>query len=159
MLVFRNDILLKIDEYEQSLGNASIFSYWAATHIANDTIMLCMVVAEITIYAIFFFLMYKHDNNQGLRRILDPNVIRNRNRRNAITFFGQFCSFLFEFSWTILIVFTDVIGYRTKGLIFARFFVKMALFPIISVIDVMTSNNLRSHVFNFNLYDFIFGLK
>jgi hypothetical protein len=159
MLVFRNHILILLDEYEQSLGNSSISSYWAAARLAINVSMLCMVVAEIIIYIIFFHDMYKNDNSQGLRRLLDPSVIRSRNRRNAITFFGQFCSFLFEFSWTLLYVFTVVIGIRSKGLVFARFFLKMVSFPIISIVDVLTSNILRSKLFKFNLYDFIFGLK
>ena len=152
MLVFRKPMLVILDEYEQSLGNFSIISYWATTQMTISVIMLFMVVAEIIIYIIFFHHMYKHDNSQGLRRLLDPSVIRSRNRRNAITFFGQFCSFFFEFSWILFFVLTAVIGNRTKELIFSRFLIKMVSFPVISVLDVLTSTTLRYKVFKFNLY-------
>ena len=159
MSVLRTPILIVLDEYEQSLGNSSIVSYWATTKMVINVTMMCMVVAEITIYIIFFHHMYKNDNSRGLRRLLNPSVIRSRNRRNAITFFGQFCSFLIKFSFTLIYVFSGVIGTRTKGLIYARFFIRMASFPIISIVNVLTSNTLRSKIFKFNIYDFIFGLK
>jgi hypothetical protein len=159
MLVFKNPILFILDEYEQSRGNPSILSYWATTRMTIDVILMFMVVAEIIIYIIFFHHMYKNDNSQGLRKLLDPGMIHSRNKRNAITFFGQFCSFIFNFSLTLVFLLTAVIGIRSKGLVFARFFIKMVSFPAISILDVLTSTTLRSKVFKFNLYDIIFCLK
>ena len=159
MLVFNKPMLFVLDEYEQSRGNHSILSYWATTRMTINVILMLMVVAEIIIYIIFFHHMYKNDNSQGLRKLLDPGVIRSRNKRNAITFFGQFCSFIFKFSWTLVLVLTSVIGIRSKGLVIARFFIKMVSFPAMSILDVLTSTTLRSKVFKFNLYDIIFGLK
>jgi hypothetical protein len=159
MLVLPNPMFFILDEYEQSRGNPSILSYWATTRMTINVILLFTVVAEIIIYIIFFHHMYKNDNSQGLRQLLDPRVIRSRNKRNAIPFFGQFCSFIFKFSLTLIWVLTTVIGIRSKGLILARFFIRMVSFPAISILDVLTSTTLRSNVFKFNLYDIIFGLK
>ena len=47
----------------------------------------------------FFYNIYKHDNSDVLRKLLGRNTIRNRNRKNAITFLGQFGTFIIEISF------------------------------------------------------------
>ena len=160
-LVYRNAIMLVLDEYEQSRGNPSIYSHWITTLLTVSYSRICMVLLEVIIYAIFFFHMYKHDNNELLRRLLDPNVTRTRNRNNAITFFGQFCSFSIELMWIILYIITlpQDKDNESNPWIKIRFVVRMISFTCMPVIEVLTSKTLRARIHRFSLYDFIFGLK
>ena len=161
-LIPRKSIMIILDEYEQSLGKPSIYSYWTSMKLAISYSKVCMVVLEIIIYAMFFIHMYKHDNNELLRRLLTPNVTRNRNRTNAITFFGQFCSFVIEFSWIILYVITIPLDNKVgslKEFIVIRFIVRLISFTCIPIIEVLTSKPLRNRLYKFSLYDFIFGIK
>ena len=88
--------------------------------------------------------MYRHDNNEGLRRLLGSNIIKLRNRRNAITFFGQFCSFAFEFSIGILII-CAVKGDAPWGVVFV---LKVVCFTSMSIVEVVTSTTLRARIFD-----------
>ena len=160
-LVNRMPIMIVLDEYEQSLGNPSIFSFWITSMLAISYSRICMVVLEVIIYFVFFYHMYRHDNNEMLRRLLDPNVTRHRNRTNAITFVGQFCSFSIELVWVILYIMTIPKDNNTKGgkLIILRFIVRIISFTCIPIIEVITSKILRARIYRFSLYDFIFGLS
>ena len=161
-LIARKSIMILLDEYEQSRGEPSIYMYWTTMKLAVAYSRVCMVVLEIIIYAMFFIHVYKHDNNELLRRLLTPNVTRNRNRTNAISFFGQFCSFVIEFSWIILYVITIPLDNKVgsyKEFIVIRFIVRLLSFTCIPIIEVLTSNSLRNRMYKFSLYDFIFGLK
>ena len=69
-----------LDEYEQGKGGPSIFQYFIYPRIASGGIMLLVTISELSIYIILFRFMYLHDNNERLRRLLEPNVIRQRNK-------------------------------------------------------------------------------
>ena len=43
-----------------------------------------MTIAEITLYCVYFHHIYRHDNNERIKRLLEPAVIRKRNRQNAM---------------------------------------------------------------------------
>ena len=158
-LMYRIPIMTVLDEYEQSKGNFSIYSFWLRTALVISFSRICMVVLEIIIYTIFFHHMYKHDNNELLRRLLGTNVTRKRNRTNAITFFGQFCSFSIELVWILLYIITLPQDNNKGGLIVIRFIVRMVSFTFIPIIEVLTSKTLKARMYKFSLYDFIFGLK
>ena len=163
-LIYRRPLMILLDEYEQSLGNPSIFAFWTSTVLAMSYSRVFMVELEIIIYAIFFYHMYKHDNSEMLRRLLDPNVTRNRNRTNAVTFFGQFCSFAIELSWTILYIITIPLNNNLsnnpyKKIIVIRFILRLVSFTCIPIIEVLTSKTLRARIYRFSLYDFIFRLN
>ena len=140
-------ILRLLDDYEQSRGNHSIFSQWRDYRIIICVVMVLLTIAEITIYVIFFHHMYVHDNQERLRRLLEPGVIKLRNRTNAITFFGQFCSFVFEFSIGILTI-CGVKGLFIEawGLVFV---LKVTCFTCMSMVEVLTSSTLRPRIFKF----------
>ena len=105
---------------------------------------MLMMTAEITIYVLFFHHVYRNDNGEGLRRLLEPSVIRRRNRTNAITFFAQFCSFVFEFSIGIVII-SAVMGGAPFS---AVYILKVISFTSMSIIEVVASNSLRQRIFN-----------
>ena len=107
---------------------------------------MIITIAEISIYVSFFHYMYKHDNNERLARLLEPANIKKRNRQNALTFFGQFCAFVFEFIGGILILMATY-GYNGYGAVYV---LKHASFTAISVIEVLTSSILRPRIFRWS---------
>ena len=132
-----------LDEYEQGKGGSPIYEYFIYPRIAIGGIMLFMTISEIIIYIIFFRFIYLHDNTERLRALLEPNVIRKRNKTNAITFFGQFCSFLFEVSIWILFTFAMLVGNVSVVLLAVFSILRTISFTCMTIIEVMTSNSLR----------------
>ena len=134
-------------DYDHSGGNPTTHA-WRNVNLIRGALGMGMTVAEICIYITFFHFVFKHDNNKRLRQLLDPSVIRKRNRRNAITFFSQFCSFVLEFTFTLLIILDSVYGPVFGG---GPFVVAMKLkatsFATMSAIEVLTSCRLRSRLF------------
>jgi hypothetical protein len=159
MFVPKLQVLQSLDEYEQSRGNLSTMSYLIKIEIGIGAVMALMTISEIIIYIVFFHHMYKHDNSDRLRRLLERNVIKGRNRRNAITFFGQFCSFMFEFTEVLLFVLAYTIGTKTNNLPLIAIVFRRSSFVIMPMVEVMTSDVLRGRRFKFELYNLIFGLN
>jgi len=155
----KKEVLQILDEYEQSRGNLSILSYFIKVNVGNGGVMAFMIFSEIIIYAIFFHHMYKHDNNDRLRRLLDPKVIRGRNRKNAITFIGQFVSFLFELTGILLMVTAFAIGTSANKIPVVGFIFRRYSFAIMSMFDVLTSDVLKKRLHKIELYNIIFGLN
>ena len=131
-----------LDEYEISRQNSSIYQYWIDIRAFLGFVGVCLNTTELIIYFNVFYILYKHDNNELLRRLLDPSVTTKRNRTNAITFFGQFCSFVVEISVIISVIISTKI--HAWFMVFA---LKYAGFAAMSIVEVMTSNALRSRLF------------
>ena len=129
--------------YEKSRENASIYAHWSDVRTILGSIMVLSTTAEITIYVIFFHHLYRHDNNERLSRLLAPNVIKRRNRMNAITFFGQFYSFAFEFTFWFIVI-CAVNGDAPFGIIVV---LKVTSFTSMALVEVLTSHVLRPRLF------------
>ena len=137
-------LLRMLDEYEQGKGGSSIYDYFIYPRIAIGGIMLFITMSELIVYIIFFRFIYLHDNNEKLRALLEPQVIRKRNKRNAITFFGQFCSFLFEVSIWILFTLAMMVGKGSVLLLAVFSILRTISFTCMTIIEIMTSGSLRS---------------
>ena len=137
-------LLRMLDEYEQGKGGPSIYKYFIYPRIAIGGIMLFMTMTELVIYIIFFRFIYLHDNNEKLRALLEPQVIRKRNKTNAITFFGQFCSFLFEVSIWILFTLAMMVGKESVLLLAVFSILRTISFTCMTIIEIVTSSSLRS---------------
>ena len=148
-----------LDEYEQSHGKPSIYAYWRSVRIGLTAVGFASIMAEIFIYVVFFHHMYMHDNSENIRRILHSDVIKKRNRTNAISFFTQFCSFLMELAWLMLFIITTIMGNKQNGLPFMQRLVRLLSFSLISMIEVLFSRVLRQRTFQLNIYDIIHGLN
>ena len=141
-----------LEEYKESQGQDSTAPLWNFMATVVFLILIVMTLAEITTYCVYFHYIYRHDNSERLKRLLEPAVIRNRNKRNAITFFGQFCSFVFDITINICIVimtvaFGDNYMLEYYWRLFAVIFVmKPASFTAMSMVEVLTSTNLRSRM-------------
>jgi hypothetical protein len=152
-------VLQILDEYEQSRGNLSILSYFVKVNVGIGVVMALIIISEIVIYIIFFHHMYKYDNSETLRRILKPTVIKRRNRKNAITFIGQFFSFLFELTGLLLMVMAYTIGSEANKIPLVALIFRKYSFAIISMVEVLTSDVLRKRLFKIELYNIVFGLN
>ena len=151
-----------LEENEQSRGNPSIMEYIIKVYLGNGIAYVLIVTSEIIIYMIFFRYIYKHNNNERLRRLLEPEVLRRRNKTNAITFFGQFCSFAFEFTVYTLITLAYTFGRKINHLWPVALAFSRMTFGVMAAIEVITSPVLRARMFNIDtawMYNIIFGLK
>ena len=150
MFVYRWPVFSLLDEYEQSRGNPSIMEYLVKVHAGVGLCLSLMVTTELMIYIVFFHHMYKHNNNERLRRLLEPDVIRRRHKRNAITFFGQFCSFIFEFSFAtfgICIMLIEEVKNYSDMIQILLVAAKTFCFACMSIVEVLTSSQLRPNMF------------
>ena len=147
MPILKNQPIKLLDEYEQSRGNPSIYAYWRNVRVILSFTGACMIIVQIGIYISFFRLMFKNDNREVLRRLLGPDVIRLRNRTNAITFFGQFCSFVFEFSVIILILLAASVMKDSFYSLAIILILKSGGFTAMAIVEVLTSPTLRNRLF------------
>ena len=136
-----------LDAYWKIIGNPSEYSYLIFIRTINISLLLAMVCAQIAIYVIFFHHLYKHDNSERLRRLLDASAIKRRNKQNALTFFSQFCSFVFEISFISVVFIAIWMGTSKNLLYFLVTVLKKISFSGTAMIEVFTSSNLRKNVF------------
>ena len=64
-------ILELIDNYYQSLGETSVFPYWHISRAIIGKMLGTMTIIEISMYIFLFRYMYRHDNDEKLKRLLD----------------------------------------------------------------------------------------
>ena len=106
--------------------------------------LLC-VVAELVCYVVFFGHFYFHDREMLKKKILKADVIQRRNQKNAITFLGQFWTFMTE----CIIVILVFISLNEKSDISGRAFAVIGFwieFGIVSVVDVCASESLGNYL-------------
>ena len=159
-MIFHNHmpIFKLLDEYEQSLGNSSPLLYHMKVVLTCGVSLILGTILEIMIYVIYFYHVYKHDNNYNLRRLLEPGAIRYRNRTNATSFFAQFCSFAFELTVLLLLLFSLKFGTR-DNVVHTMFILFWRLqFSAMAMIEVLLSKKLRKRIFSIDLFTIIFGL-
>ena len=130
--------------YEMSRGNDPLYAPKIQMHIIHGLLVM-MTIAELLIYVAFFHHVYRHDNGKGMLAILRPEVIRKRNRTNAITFLGQFFAFICKF--VIFIMLVIAVGRKDIGdsnLFIVVLLIRSVGFALLSMVEVMTSDALRS---------------
>ena len=143
----KRQVLQLLENYEQGLGRPSIYSYWRDVRIIIGGFLALTTTAQIIIYFIFFRHIYKHDNTERLRRLLGTGAITLRNRVNATTFFGEFCSFIFNLTFVLFINLAVWMGNSQNGLVGMAVMVGGITFTGQSVIEVFTSVPLRRALF------------
>ena len=129
-----------IDVYNQSDGSLSTLEFHIMDKIIRGVLLLVPMIAEIAIYCIFFRHMYKHDNNEGLKKILEVEVVHERNRRNAMTFLSLFFSFLVETLFQILIIISQLTPFH-YGLPMA---LRKITLTAMAIVEVITSRELNN---------------
>ena len=134
-----------IGQYQQSLGDFPSYLFINKFRIYFGLTLVLMTIAELTIYICFFRHIYKNDNSKSLLKALGPKVIKSRNKKNALTFFSQFCSFIFQVSFMLLMLLASFnTPNKSHAYILATILKKVA-FAAMTVIEVVTSRrNLNS---------------
>ena len=146
MIINKTPIFTLFDEYEQSLGNPSPMSYYLNVGFICIGSLLLATISEIMIYILYFYNVYIHDNNDNLRRLLEPDAVRYRNTRNATSFFAMFCSFAFELTVLLLLLLLRTFGTQHSDTIFVLFW--RLRFSAMAMIEVLLSKKLRKRIFN-----------
>ena len=99
---------------------------------------------ELTCYLVIFHHLYRHDNG-NIKKFLTKESIRHRNRRNAITFLGQFWGFTTEFSAMVILTATIALGGTDTQFKAVTNVLKMAtLDGILPMVEVLVSEQLRN---------------
>ena len=108
-------------------------------------VSLGAVAIELACYLAFFQHLASHDNSMLKKKVLNTGQVKSRRRENAITFLGQFYGFGVEVLLYVSLMYTlrekESIGYRVAIVVGV-----WLEFAIISIVEVMTSNNLREYL-------------
>ena len=108
-------------------------------------ISIVCVVAELACYIVIFGHLYLHNKAMMKKKITEPGVLERRQHKNAITFLGQFWTFVVECIVYLLMMYTmkkeSHYIYRLVAVI--GFWVE---FGLVSIVEVMTSQNLRRYL-------------
>ena len=143
-----------LDDYELSIGGSSSLTDWRNSYSKNFVLYQLVTITELCLYISFFHHMYKHDNCTRLARLLEPAIIRQRNKRNVISFFGQFCSFVMEFIGNVLFIIAIAKSAPKGENVEQDWYMYASLcypatFAAISFIEVITSSVLRPRILTF----------
>ena len=148
MFVPKYNILQILDVYGQSIGLPHVSSLMMLIRVSSWLLMMLCSFSELIIYVGIFHFLYTHDNSEYLRRILDYKCIKARNKKNAVTLFAHFCSFVIE----LLLMICCVIALRFGGSNNFVFPFLMTLKKIcltsMAIIEVVASSTLRPKVLN-----------
>ena len=143
-----SQVLNILGNYQQSSGLFPTYIYWKQFRSFLLIVMSSITLSEIAIYISFFHHLYKHDNSPSIRSLLEPKVIKSRNKKNALTFFSQFCTFVFEISFLMLMVFAAFISHNSKEKFVIAILLKKISFACIAAVEVCTSRkNLKVKLF------------
>ena len=76
--------------------------------ITNFTLLICqtIIIFEFICYFVVMFSVFMHDIRLATDKVIDTNVMKQRNKKNAITMTGQFLSFLVEIGFAILLLYS-----------------------------------------------------
>ena len=106
-------------------------------------ITILATVGEVVCYVLFFYEAYRHDNG-AIKDLLDPQVTKQRNRKNLTTFLGQMYAFATECGFLVIfliILATDSTDTSTKAMALV---IKTMEFGGLSLVEIITSENLRN---------------
>ena len=143
-----SEVLDILGNYQRSSGFLPTYFYWKQFRSFLILAMSSITLSEIAIYISFFYHLYKHDNSPSIRSLLEPKVIKSRNKKNALTFFSQFCTFVFEISFLMLMVFAALVSHNSKEKFVIAILLKKIAFASISTVEVLTSRkNLKVKLF------------
>ena len=78
----------------------------------------------------------------------DGEEAEDRNKKNAVTFFAQFCSFITELVFMVVAVYALRFGRSNNFVYYGLTILKKFCLCIMAVIEVVASSTLRSRVLN-----------
>ena len=99
----------------------------------------CCTVGELICYLVYFHHVFREING-SITRLLNPRVTRARNRKNIISFLGQFYGFLTEFAfWVTALIVRQQASPTTQLFVVG---LKFMDFGVLSMVEVLVSNAL-----------------
>ena len=99
---------------------------------------------EFCSYVIFYAHVYHHDNHVAVL-VVKREVVRKRNRTNAISMTGLLITLLMELAYNCwIVIFMTRGNFEQLREIFTL--VKMAEFSAVPAVQILTSPPLRNHV-------------
>jgi len=101
-----------------------------------------LVVAELGCYVVYFHHVFRNDNG-NIRNFLQENVIRARNKKNTISFLGQFYGFVTEFIFMVILTITLLMGKYYLELKAISVVVKFIEFGAFAMVEVLTCQEIR----------------
>ena len=112
-----------------------------ATRVCS-LVAMAGVVGELICYVLFFQHLYSHDEKMLTSKALSVRQVKKRHQQNAISFIGQFYTFLVKLTNIMFLIYTlnesSHAGWRMIFHIYIRI-----QFGIYSVVEVMTSQQLK----------------
>ena len=128
-----------LDTYSVSHGNDSILIYQTPLYFFSALAFLLMIIIELIIYLIFFCHLFLHDNSDGIKLILESEVIKRRNTRNGLTFFSHFCSFVAEFLMAVTFMIAIKKANNENPIFLIYCYARWFSLSGIAIIEVITS--------------------
>ncbi len=118
--------------------------------LRTQFIIVCAIFAmcNITELLVLFDYIYHHNKNIGAT-VLRPEVIGQRNRKNAITMVGQFCSWILELSYFFLLIFFATRLYHDLRREIASI-IKLYEFSLIPIVQILTTLSMRQFILGQN---------
>ena len=107
--------------------------------------MITGLFVELWIYVVFFGHLYSHDTRMLNRKVLSTRQVTKRRQKNVVTFLGQFYGFVVEFCTYLGFLYT----FKKSSNITFRVAIAIGYwveFGFASIIEVMTSQNLRQYL-------------
>ena len=106
-------------------------------------ITLSLQAGEFGIYLGLFYFIYKHDNG-SITKVLNQSVVRDRNRKNLVSFLGQFYGFVVECIFLIIILVLSFLSRKVAHEIHAiTIVVKFLDFGVLSAVEILSSASLK----------------
>ena len=109
------------------------------------SILLMLNVLEVLCYAVLFSHIFHHNNNIAIL-ILNPDVIKVRNTKNAISLIGQLATWILEASYALLGLYFVSLRLNVTGRELASF-IKLSEFTLIPLVQILCSPPLKNFVF------------
>ena len=139
------NIMDLLDTYRQSLGYDANLDRSTLVKQTAVTLVLALELIELVIYVVFFRHIYKHDNDEKIKKLLGVDEVKRRNIRNGLSFFSLFCSFFIKIVFFILVlVFTNFTTSESKYVILAVRFLRPFSLVTMAIIEVSTSSQLKA---------------
>jgi hypothetical protein len=99
-------------------------------------------LVELTCYLVIFHHVFTLDNG-NIKKFLDKECTRQRNRRNAITFLGQFWGFGTKFAIMVILTISIVLGGTNTQFKAFSAVLNCSVLGILSIVEVIASESLR----------------
>lgn len=113
--------------------------------IAIPTTAIVLTVAEMCSYCYLFYYVWKHDNKEAAR-LLSENIIRKRNRANALSLMGNFSTWLVNMIYVIGAGFVPVLFSNSVSVKEVTSFLKFFDYLVVPFVQIKTSPPLRRFV-------------